>query len=170
FGWSRHLCGERMPADMEFMDIRRGTDVEFGQSVYEPFGIATLEPLTFGGICVVSSASGSVGFVHKVIGDNEVPNVLVADYTQLDKGRWTDKKLLAIDRCQRESMEARTAEQVARKLLMRLPGDEHAIESLLKSGYDLARQMSWDVVAGQYLLPAIDALFRKPNAAEAGAA
>jgi hypothetical protein len=27
-----------MPADMEFMDIRKGSDVEFGQSIYEPFG------------------------------------------------------------------------------------------------------------------------------------
>ena len=25
---------------MEYADIRRGSDVEFGQSIYEPFGIA----------------------------------------------------------------------------------------------------------------------------------
>ena len=41
FGWSPLLCGERMPADMNPLDIRRGTDVEFGQSIYEPFGIRT---------------------------------------------------------------------------------------------------------------------------------
>ncbi len=170
FGWSREVCGERMSADMEFMDIRRGTDVEFGQSVYEPFGISPLEPLTFGGICVVSSCSGCVGFVRQTVGDKEMPNILVADYTQLDKGRWTEKKLLALDRQQREAMEARAAEQVARQLLMRMPGDEDAMKSLLVSGYELARQMSWDVVAGQYLIPTIDALCRKQVIAEAGAA
>ena len=39
-----------MPADMEFLDIRRGSDLEFGQSIYEPFGIAQVEPLTYGAI------------------------------------------------------------------------------------------------------------------------
>ena len=52
FGFDQQSCGMRMPEDMEFMDIRKGADVEFGQSIYEPFGIAQLEPLTFGGICV----------------------------------------------------------------------------------------------------------------------
>ncbi|MHC4221302.1 MAG: hypothetical protein ACYST9_02690 [Planctomycetota bacterium] len=31
FGFTRKKCGKRMPADMEFMDIRKGSDVEFGQ-------------------------------------------------------------------------------------------------------------------------------------------
>jgi hypothetical protein len=55
FGWDRARCGNRMPADMEFMDIRKGSDVEFGQSIYEPFGIAQVEPIIFGGICVFSN-------------------------------------------------------------------------------------------------------------------
>jgi hypothetical protein len=54
FGWEQRLCGLRMPADMSFMDIREGSDVEFGQSIYEPFGIAQVEPISFGGICVFS--------------------------------------------------------------------------------------------------------------------
>ncbi|HEG44011.1 MAG TPA: hypothetical protein ENH94_08185, partial [Phycisphaerales bacterium] len=63
FGFTRHLCGHRMPYDMEFMDIRKGSDVEFGQSIYEPFGIAQLEPLSFGGICVITNICGCAGFV-----------------------------------------------------------------------------------------------------------
>ena len=46
---------------MSFLDIRRGSDVEFGQSIYEPFGIAMLEPLTYGAICVISSVCGCAG-------------------------------------------------------------------------------------------------------------
>ena len=49
FGFDPKSCGRQMPGDMEFMDIRKGADVEFGQSIYEPFGIAQFEPLTFGG-------------------------------------------------------------------------------------------------------------------------
>jgi len=55
FGWEPKLSGARMPAGMEFMDIRKGSDAEFGQSIYEPFGIAQVEPISFGGICVFSS-------------------------------------------------------------------------------------------------------------------
>ena len=45
--WNRQVCGERMPEEMTFGDIRRGTDLEFGLSVYEPFGISQFEPLSF---------------------------------------------------------------------------------------------------------------------------
>src|SRR5258706_1678203 len=65
FGWEQKLCGMRMPADMEFMDIRKGSDVEFGQSIYEPFGIAQVEPISFGGICVFSNVCGCAGFVER---------------------------------------------------------------------------------------------------------
>ena len=68
FGFDRKPCGERMPADMEFMDIRKGSDAEFGQSIYEPFGIAQVEPISFGGICVFTNVCGCAGFVEKAAG------------------------------------------------------------------------------------------------------
>ena len=77
FGFERSVCGEKMPAEMQFMDIRRGSDVEFGQSIYEPFGIAQLEPLTFGAICVLTRVSGCAGFVDNVTEGEKVPNVLI---------------------------------------------------------------------------------------------
>ncbi len=65
FGWSRDQCGMRMPADMVFGDIRRGSDLEFGQSIYEPFGISQIEPLQFGALSCVSSVCGCIGFVQQ---------------------------------------------------------------------------------------------------------
>ena len=65
FGWSRDRCGRRMPADMTFSDIRRGSDLEFGQSIYEPFGISQIEPVQFGAISCVSSACGLIGSVQR---------------------------------------------------------------------------------------------------------
>ena len=64
------------------MDIRKGSDAEFGQSIYEPFGIAQVEPLSFGAICVVSNVCGCCGFIRRATDDREVPNVVIADYTQ----------------------------------------------------------------------------------------
>ena len=65
FGWSRDRCGTRMPAGMGFSDIRKGSDLEFGQSIYEPFGIAQIEPVGFGAISCVSNVCGCVGFVQQ---------------------------------------------------------------------------------------------------------
>ncbi len=52
FGWGRRFLGSACPEAMTFDDLRRATDVEFGQSVYEPFGIAHFEPLGSGAICM----------------------------------------------------------------------------------------------------------------------
>ena len=79
FGWSRERCGERMPAAMEFQDIRRGSDLEFGQSIYEPFGIAQVEPLNFGAIACVSNVCGCVGFVGQAARDLVEQGLLAAD-------------------------------------------------------------------------------------------
>ena len=65
FGWERDRCGWRMPEAMRFADLRTGTDLEFGQSIYEPFGIAQVEPLSSGALCVVSNVCGCVGFLDR---------------------------------------------------------------------------------------------------------
>jgi len=154
FGFEARLCGQRMPQEMEFMDIRKGSDLEFGQSIYEPFGIAQLEPLTFGAICVVSRICGCSGFLRDVSrGEPNVPNVLIADYTRIENGQaaeirdWT--RIDQTTRCQTEERQART---VAAEILRRLPQDEADIEALLRTGHVLARNMSWTAVVDRYLL------------------
>ncbi len=141
---------------MEFMDIRKGTDVEFGQSIYEPFGIAQLEPLTFGGICVFSSVCGCTGFLRDITGTENVKNVIIADYTDLEIADYVDiEDLIQIDRSMRDRIEASQSEKVAMQICSRLPKDESEIESMLKTGYELAKNMSWDVVVKDYLLSSI---------------
>lgn len=161
FGWDRASCGLRMPEDMEFFDIRRGTHVEFGQSIYEPFGIAQLEPLSFGALCVVTNVCGCAGFVDSVTARRAVPNVIVADYTNLGGEAMNLDELLQMDREQRDHIETVVAGQVARRLLEHLPQDEAAHEVLRRRGCELAVQMSWEVVARDYLLPALDRACRK---------
>ena len=73
-----------MPEDMDTIDIHRGTDVEFGQSIYEPFGIAPFEPLTFGGALRFQQRLRLRGFVSDASGMDDVRNVIVADYTAMD--------------------------------------------------------------------------------------
>lgn len=154
FGWSRDRCGQRMPKDMEFMDIRKGSDLEFGQSIYEPFGIAQVEPLSFGALCVVSTACGCVGFLERA-SEGELPsNVIVGDYIgAAPAGDYL--RALGIGQPERDRIEADEAGRVARQIAESLPQDDQAMQKLLQDGYELGQRMSWEVVARDYLVPGL---------------
>jgi hypothetical protein len=148
FGFDRATCGKRMPTDMEFMDIRKGSDVEFGQSIYEPFGIAQLEPLSFGGICVVTNVCGCAGFVKDVTKGEDVRNVIIADYTDLGDYAWNDiEDLQQIDKPARDHIEHIVSQKVALEICARLPKNEEDIVSMIDKGYELAKHMSWEAVS-----------------------
>ena len=162
FGFEPQYCGKRMPRDMEFMDIRKGSDVEFGMSIYEPFGIAQLEPLTFGGICVVSNVCGCAGFVRDVTGGENVKNVIIADYTNLKHNGYSDMhNPLDIDLSVRNGIEESVNEKIAMQICSRLAKSESEIDEMLQSGFDLAKNMSWDVIVRDYLLNKLSATKNK---------
>jgi hypothetical protein len=168
YGFSRDRCGARMAADIGFDDLRRATDVEFGQSIYEPFGIAQVEPLSTGALCVISDVCGCLGFasIAQKTGNWRMktatlqasqPNIIVANYTSVPSGyniqNWRDA--LRIGQWERDGVEQQVAWQVAENVITRLPRDEASKQRLIDSGYALAKSMSWDVVAGTQLLPAL---------------
>jgi hypothetical protein len=155
FGWDRASCGQRMPQDMAFADLRRGTDVEFGQSIYEPFGIAVLEPLTFGGLCVPSSVCGCCGFLDRVRKENADPLVVVADYTA-DVASESVASAQAIGEFERRIQEGKVAEKVAWDIVGALPKSDREREARLHSGYRLAAQMNWDRVCEAFFFPGIE--------------
>jgi len=158
FGFDRKSCGKRMPEDMEFMDIRKGSDVEFGLSIYEPFGIAQLEPLTFGGICVVSNVCGCAGFGRDVTSGQKVKNIIEADFTKLNgrfKGECNIENLLNINKDIREDIEEQLSCELAKQITRRLPENDSEYENLLQSGYNLAKNMSWEKVAENYVLSSL---------------
>lgn len=152
FGFDPSTLGTRIPDGTEFMDIRKGSDVEFGQSIYEPFGIAQVEPLSFGGICVYTNVCGCAGFVEKAAG-GETPNAIVADYTKLEGKTLRPEELLALGAAERDAVEDAEAKRVAAELVKRLPKTPAEINAYLDRGFKLAKQMSWDVVAKDYVLP-----------------
>ncbi|HEX3355986.1 MAG TPA: hypothetical protein VHS31_03300 [Tepidisphaeraceae bacterium] len=160
FGFEQKACGMRMPADMEFMDIRKGSDVEFGQSIYEPFGIAQVEPISFGGICVFSECCGCAGFVTKAAGEAPNPNFIIADYTELPTAGMRAEQLLNIGQPQRDSVEHTVAQMVASEIVERLPRSPQQFEEFIDRGHKLAEQMSWDAVAREYVVPGIQSACR----------
>jgi hypothetical protein len=144
-----------MPKDMEFMDIRKGSDAEFGQSIYEPFGIAQVEPISFGGICVFSECCGCAGFVAHAMDGKPTPNVIVADYTDLPQKGLKPEQLLSLGQAERDQIEHEVSAKVARELIARLPRTPAEFAQFIERGYALAQKMSWDVVARDYVLPGI---------------
>lgn len=172
FGFSRDRCGQSMAADLGFEDLRRGTDLEFGQSIYEPFGIAQVEPLSTGALCVVSDVCGCLGFAAAGIGaesgpwrariealQERLPNIIVAPYTDLpaESGVRDWRQAMGIGQAERDVIEQQIAGRVARTVIERLPRTPAQKQTLIDAGFGLAQQMSWDVVAQAQLLPALSA-------------
>lgn len=158
FGWSRDRCGSRMPAGMTFTDLRKGADVEFGQSIYEPFGIAQVEPLSFGAICVPSNVCGCVGFLDRAAANlPKFPNVVVADYVSTPPG-WqlgSPWDALKIDRYGRDLIEINNSRLVAGTIAARLPLTGAEAQELLELGQEVGARMSWEVIGRDYLAPAL---------------
>ncbi len=155
WGWEPEACGRRMPEDMTFMDMRCGTDVEFGLSVYEPFGISQLEPLSFGALCVVSNVCGCAGFARSVAGDQGLDDcILVADFLRVD-GPMTVDQLLEMPTSQRDQIESAEAEKLAGLIAERLPRDEQTMLRRIERGRQLGQGMSWQHVVRDYFLPAL---------------
>jgi DNA-directed RNA polymerase subunit F len=68
--------------------------------------------------------------------------------------------LRQIDRDVRNHIEASQSEKVAMQIGSLLPKNDSEIESMIQTGYDLAKHMSWDVVVKNYLL---NSLQKIPN-------
>jgi hypothetical protein len=142
-----------MPEEMGFGDLRRGTDVEFGLSLYEPFGIALLEPLNAGALCVVSDACGCLGFVDRVAGGAEVPAVVRAEFVRRVPAGY--EAALAVDAAARQRLEGEESRRAALVLAERLERRRGHEAEWLARGNELAGRMSWERVVEEYFLPAL---------------
>ncbi|MFP4105336.1 MAG: hypothetical protein ACLFVU_04510 [Phycisphaerae bacterium] len=153
--WNPEVCGRRMPEDMTFADIRRGTDVEFGLSIYEPYGISQFEPLAYGAVCIVSNVCGCVGFARRAADGKAYDNVIEGDFLDLPHPMGVEElKNLTI--AQRDRIEATECERIAGQLMDVLPRNEETMKRLLADGYKIAGQMSWEHVMNDYFMPALD--------------
>ena len=165
FGLSRETCGRRVPEDLTFQDLRQGSDVEFGQSAYEPFGIAQLETLAFGGICVLSRACGCAQLLARVAGSQLPANVLMADYCPPQ-----DPECKCVGEGDNRRIEHEVAARLARELVDRLPQTENDFARLLETGWATAEKMSWQAVCREYFVPALERCLGRPIRRRASAA
>lgn len=155
FGFSRDRLGEAAPEGISIHDLRRAADVELGMSTYEPYGIAHLEALHAGAICLPSTVCGCLGLVKRAMADlgmglGDCPLVLPVDFTDgdvADPVRFTAHE--------RDAREEKVCEAAAAELFARLPTSDADRERLLMMGQRLAEKMSWDAVCERDILPAL---------------
>ncbi|PKO20773.1 MAG: hypothetical protein CVU38_18345 [Chloroflexi bacterium HGW-Chloroflexi-1] len=105
----------------------------------------------------MTAVCGCVGFVRRATDGLIFPNVIVADYTKLPDN-WPLRSpwdALQIDRAARDGIEARNSCGVAQQIADRLPRNHGDRRRLLDEGQRVAAGMSWEVVAREYLLPAL---------------
>ena len=153
--WNRQVCGDRMSPDMNFADIRRGTDIEFGLSIYEPFGISQFEALAFGSICVPSNVCGCMGYARKISQQADISgNIIEGNYLTLPEGM-SQHDVFNLTWEQRDQIERTEAKRLAKLVFDRLPRTPAAMTKLMADGYKLANLMSWEHVMNDYFLPSL---------------
>ncbi len=153
--WSRKYCGQRMPEEMTFADIRVGTDLEFGLSIYEPYGISQFEALSFGALCAVSNVCGCMGYARRALDEvGECDNIIEGNYLQLPDGI-DGGNVREVSTAHRDEIEAEEGKRLARLLVDRLPRSEEDMLRLAETGYELASRMSWERVVGEFFLPSL---------------
>jgi glycosyltransferase involved in cell wall biosynthesis len=157
FGFSRNATGNRVPEGATFQDLRQGSDVEFGQSAYEPFGIAPLETLAFGGLCVMSQVCGCTQLLGRVAGGRLPKNILVGRY-----GAPAGAGCETLGPDENLRIEHEVAATQARELDKRLPRSRREFADLLESGWALAEKMSWQAVCKVYFVPALERCLGRP--------
>lgn len=158
FGFSRQRLGPAAPMGVTTGDLRRAADVELGMSTYEPFGIAQLEPLHAGAVCVTSDVCGCMGLVKRAMSELGMAScdlVLPADFAGRVPGGTAHPERMSV--AERLKLEDEVCRELAAKLAERLPTTEAQQRAHLELGQKLAKRMSWDHVVTSDFIPALEA-------------
>lgn len=90
--------------------------------------------------------------------------MIEVDYTNLNGQRGMSlEDLLKIDRQFRDQIEYKVSEKAALEICARLPRKDDDFNQLLRSGYELARHMSWEAVVEKYFLKSLNKALRKQH-------
>jgi hypothetical protein len=152
FGFSRRKCGSRVPEEAEFIDLRVGSDVEFGFSIYEPFGIAQLETVPFGGMAALSSSCGCAAFLEKCLDGSPRKNFVIFPFADGGSGG-SGRNPASLTTEQRFEMERDLFRETAPDLFRMLPKSDEERLQFLKAVQDRLECLGWESVV-QSMSPA----------------
>jgi len=152
FGFNRHSCGNRVPENAEWLDLRIGSDAEFGMSIYEPFGIAQIETIQFGGLAVLSSSCGCSGLIMSKF-EKEPDCFHILDFSKSQKAL-TIEELLSMDKIERTETERKIIKREAASVLKKLEAVQNSkkLENRLKRSVRSSFEIDWDHIVSKNIL------------------
>ncbi|MBN2788588.1 MAG: glycosyltransferase [Candidatus Delongbacteria bacterium] len=155
FGFNAHSCGNRIPRSAEWIDLRIGSDAELGMSVYEPFGIAQIETVQFGGLAVLSDACGCSSLIKEKYSSSE-NSFHIIDFTE-NINRLTIRQLQDINVERRTEIEKYEIEKNAEEIFKKITSfnDDKALKNHLETAQSLAMKIDWDYIVSKNIIPAI---------------
>jgi hypothetical protein len=148
FGFDRRSCGERVPEDAEFIDLRIGSDAEFGFSIYEPFGIAQLETFPFGGIPALSTSCGCSCFITKALKESDSKLYALFDFINGMEGIKNISDIAHITTDQRFQLERELFNNTGKSFFKILPKTDSDRLALLDRVQEKLEIFGWENIAG----------------------
>jgi glycosyltransferase involved in cell wall biosynthesis len=158
FGFNRHNTGNRVPENAQWIDLRIGSDVELGMSIYEPFGIAQIETVQFGGLAVLSDACGCCGLMKAKYSSNP-DSYHIIDFTKNNKKR-SVRELLELDKETRIGMEKDAIKRDAVSIFEKIVriNDKNTLNDHVKKSQKLAFEIDWDHIVSKNIIPVLNRL------------
>ncbi len=144
YGFDSGHLGKRFPKDTNFSDLRIASDAEFGMSIYEPFGIAQIETVPYGGVAVLSRACGSSFLLEQGFNKEVSSAYHVIDFSNISH---TIKNFQDINIQQRTHIEKKMIAKEAKKIYQKIPKTEKEREYLFNQCMTHSEFLSWDSIA-----------------------
>lgn len=147
FGFDSSRCGKKLPEDASILSLRLASDLEFGLSIYEPFGIAQLETAPYGGTPVLSSACGCRFLLERTL---EKRDYISVDFTS-PPARFRDKfrnneDFLNVTQKLRDQIEIDICKEASPKIIRMLPASDKQRKETFKKMHERCRLFDWDHV------------------------
>ncbi len=150
YGFNSDSTGNRIPEGTGFFDIRCGSDVELGFSVYEPFGIAQIETIPYGGLAFLSRHCGCSYLLEKTFADADKKPFSIIDFTdltQLPSSKYSsvnNDKILSMSENLRTQIESELIQLNGHDLFEKIPKNDDQRKSLLAQAKRFSVGLSWD--------------------------
>ncbi|MCX8058810.1 MAG: hypothetical protein N3A58_05305 [Spirochaetes bacterium] len=149
FGFSRRKCGFRVSEKAEFLHFRVGSDAEIGFSIYEPFGIAQLETIPFGGFSFLSTSCGAF-YLLKCSFNNEKGILPFIGFDFIGEGHLDLEKNkidpLSLNKETRFLIERRLFNKMANIIFNVLPKNNQERFNLLFKFQSLSNKLGWEAI------------------------
>jgi len=146
FSFNPQRIGHRLPQGTTFTDLRLSSDAEFGMSVYEPFGIAQIETIPFGGVAILTRACGSAFLLEQAFKDEKVKPFYVLDFAQDLPRASKDVDWQHISSNERVLIEKEIIRENAEQIYAILPKSDKQREKVFEICNKHKHKLSWDEV------------------------